>query len=861
VNILEIEDMVKGLPDQALQKEAQQPTGQIPQFLVVSEIQRRGDMRQRFQKRQENQGTVKDQVMQQGIAAMGAPQPEMQALAGGPPMPPQGMPPQGMQQPMPPQAMPQGMPQQPPMGMYAGGVVQMADGRAAPFFDDPRLAELRAQGLTDEQIAQEIRRLGLNENLISQIGLPTLGTMEATMQPDAYSQDAYADIFARQQGDIPAGMEFVEPRNVDDLLSPARSQMTPAPSPVGQEAIDAMYQSEYGKMLAQQSQARRDEEVASPAVGGGQDFVPSQRGIGSAPEGTAAALQAQIQALSSNPASPSDQADFAMPDFDSYRQMINAALAPPEGTGDRRVGNLFGSDQVAPSSVDGSAPVSALPAADNSALAAQLVAESQARRGREASPAVRGGLTDAEFQARNREVVSGLIPDFLKNDPSNTAFDFLSSEGGSSQPINDSPRRQAMLESMERIRQAQANAPLLPFVTQGTKSELIARGRENPILSSIEAGTAAADLEQSQERIAASLEGSPLEGIYGSPLGQSSQFNMAENLIDIANNQAGAVQADGNRGVLTGSVANSDVVDLALAGDTSASASGRSNVGNKDEDRTGTGEGIAVQGTTSAEDRLVASQGKMESLSDLIQQRAAGVLSAEMSYADRVRRQKSPTLSYQGLLSDYEKQMESQLADIKREKGSQALIALGAGIARGDLGAGLSDAGKAAAASNAQKRALEARQQAMQMGLKKSEIDAAFQSEVQKQANELESQKIEIAALKSYGASQDGAEQAVLTFATGIDKALADIGLKRDYYDQLNAQQQATSRRAALDFVADSMKDLGLVGKSPEFVSATQDIFLQKAANALQITIDELVQDKGKSGTKPNTSRFQVEEI
>ena len=79
MNILEIEDMVKGLPDQALQKEAQQPTGQIPQFLVVSEIQRRGDMRQRFQKRQENQGTVKDQVMQQGIAAMGAPQPEMQA--------------------------------------------------------------------------------------------------------------------------------------------------------------------------------------------------------------------------------------------------------------------------------------------------------------------------------------------------------------------------------------------------------------------------------------------------------------------------------------------------------------------------------------------------------------------------------------------------------------------------------------------------------------------------------------------------------------------------------------------------------------------------------------------------------------
>ncbi len=882
MNILEIEDMVKGLPDQALQKEAQQPTGQIPQFLVVSEIQRRGDMRQRFQKRQENQGTVKDQVMQQGIAAMGAPQPEMQALAGGPPMPPQGMPPQGMQKPMPPQAMPQGMPQQPPMGMYAGGVVQMANGRATPFDDDPRIAELKAQGVTDEQIAQEIRRLGLNEGLMSQLGVPTLGTMEATMPmpSDPYSQDAYAEIFARQQGNIPEGMEFVEPRNVDDLLNPARSQMTPAPSPMGQEAIDAMYQSEYGKMLAQQSQARRDAEVASPAVGGGQDFVPSQRGIGSAPEGTAAALQAQIQALSGNTPSvggPSipDLSGFVMPDggrsdltpaadFASYRQMINSALAPPEGTGDRRVGNLFGSDQVAPSNVDGSAPISAQPAVDNSALAAQLVAESQARRGREASPAVgtfdapapentaliqeliagsearrnqeaspavRGGLTDAEFQARNREVVSGLIPDFLKNDPSNPAFGALA---------QSDPERVAELTSAlgEPDRTL---GPAGRFFQDLASAEMPQPRPELLALRQLERGESPIT-----EDLVASVEGSPLEGIYDSPLGQSPRVNMME-LIDLANNQSDASQTDANRGVLTGTAAQREVVDLALADGTSADASSRSTtVGDKDEDRTGTGGGKAVQGTGSAEGRLVASQGKMESLSDLIKQRAAGVLSAEMSYADRVRKQRSPTLSYQGLLSDYEKQMESQLGDIKREKGSQALIALGAGIARGDLGAGLSDAGKAAAASNVQKRALEARQQAIQMGLKKSEIDAAFQSEVQKQANELESQKIEIAALKSYGASQDGAEQAVLTFATGIDKALADIGLKRDYYNQLNDQQKATSRRAALDFVTDSMREMGLVGKSPEVVAATQDLLLRKAANALNITIPELVQDKGK---------------
>jgi hypothetical protein len=46
-NIIEAEDDVKGMPDQALQRMAQQPDGRYPQFLVVSEIQRRSNMRKR----------------------------------------------------------------------------------------------------------------------------------------------------------------------------------------------------------------------------------------------------------------------------------------------------------------------------------------------------------------------------------------------------------------------------------------------------------------------------------------------------------------------------------------------------------------------------------------------------------------------------------------------------------------------------------------------------------------------------------------------------------------------------------------------------------------------------------------------
>ena len=119
MNILEVEDIIKGLPDQALQKEAQAPSGQVPQFLVVSEIQRRTDMRKRFQSQQQQpQGTISQQIVQEGIASIAPPPQQM--------MPQQPMAPQ---QPMPPQQMPMGQPLAQPM--YQGGIVEMQEGRQA----------------------------------------------------------------------------------------------------------------------------------------------------------------------------------------------------------------------------------------------------------------------------------------------------------------------------------------------------------------------------------------------------------------------------------------------------------------------------------------------------------------------------------------------------------------------------------------------------------------------------------------------------------------------------------------------------------------------------------------------------------
>lgn len=112
MNILEAEDIIKGLPDDALMQESEMPTGQLPQFLVVSEIQRRSDMRNRYaqQMQEQPQGTVADQIKQQGIMSM---------------MPQMGMPQMGM----------------PPQMMSAGGIVKLANGgflnQPTPMGSDP----------------------------------------------------------------------------------------------------------------------------------------------------------------------------------------------------------------------------------------------------------------------------------------------------------------------------------------------------------------------------------------------------------------------------------------------------------------------------------------------------------------------------------------------------------------------------------------------------------------------------------------------------------------------------------------------------------------------------------------------------
>jgi len=95
-------------------QEAQAPSGEVPQYLIVSEIQRRTEMRKRYQEQQQPQGTVADQIVQEAAGGIASMPPQG--------MPPQGMPPQGApQQAMPPQAMP-------PQQMFSGGIIRLQEG-------------------------------------------------------------------------------------------------------------------------------------------------------------------------------------------------------------------------------------------------------------------------------------------------------------------------------------------------------------------------------------------------------------------------------------------------------------------------------------------------------------------------------------------------------------------------------------------------------------------------------------------------------------------------------------------------------------------------------------------------------------
>lgn len=100
MNIIKIQNQLKGVPDNTLVGYVQNPTGQVPTYLALSELQRRKEMRNSYQANKPEEKTVAEDLVEEaqpqqpqmeGVAGLPQAQPMMQAMQPPPEMPMQQM--------------------------------------------------------------------------------------------------------------------------------------------------------------------------------------------------------------------------------------------------------------------------------------------------------------------------------------------------------------------------------------------------------------------------------------------------------------------------------------------------------------------------------------------------------------------------------------------------------------------------------------------------------------------------------------------------------------------------------------------------------------------------------------------------
>lgn len=119
MNIIQQQDALKSLPDQMLQKELLTPTGAAPSYLVLTELQRRKDMRASFSAMQQEPGVSMAEEFSKGLgSAQAGAYPE--AMRGAMPQDPAGG--AGPQEAPPPQG-PSPMGEEGPQAFASGGAI------------------------------------------------------------------------------------------------------------------------------------------------------------------------------------------------------------------------------------------------------------------------------------------------------------------------------------------------------------------------------------------------------------------------------------------------------------------------------------------------------------------------------------------------------------------------------------------------------------------------------------------------------------------------------------------------------------------------------------------------------------------
>jgi len=71
MNIIKLQDMLRGVPDQALINYVQNPQGEVPSYLALSELQRRKDTRAKYQSQQAPESSVAEDLEQETMSDQG----------------------------------------------------------------------------------------------------------------------------------------------------------------------------------------------------------------------------------------------------------------------------------------------------------------------------------------------------------------------------------------------------------------------------------------------------------------------------------------------------------------------------------------------------------------------------------------------------------------------------------------------------------------------------------------------------------------------------------------------------------------------------------------------------------------------
>jgi hypothetical protein len=263
MNIIKIQNQLKGVPDDTLVGYVQNPTGQVPTYLALSELQRRKEMRSSYQANKPEEKSVAEDLVaeaqpQPGIAALPEAQPMMEAMAPQPEMPMEQMAQGGLTD----LAMDNQMFNE--ENFASGGIVAFAEGGASedkqslygidmpvvPAWDDLKMDQLRAY----EQygVDPDFYKKTLEESKTER-----LKDLEESKKMD------------QAQLLLAMGSAFAGTPTFGKALSVAGERAAPIVGAMGknQREINNMYKMADRKSLeAQQAQARGDAQGAVKAM-------------------------------------------------------------------------------------------------------------------------------------------------------------------------------------------------------------------------------------------------------------------------------------------------------------------------------------------------------------------------------------------------------------------------------------------------------------------------------------------------------------------------------------------------------------------------------------------------------------------